>query len=91
MTSREGGYKIQSCPIVAVAFDISAAKNWSYQVGRAYTFIFCLTISKYFLSFGRINNESVIITGKDTSIDVYIPITQWSSYGFNLVLNTLLY
>ena len=39
----------------------------------------------------RIDDKSIVIASKHTTIDIYIPIPQWRTNGFNFILDTLFY
>ena len=50
------------------------AKNRSYKFSRPNTLAFCLAIRQYLITlFGRYDKR-IVIPGKDSTINVYIPI-----------------
>ena len=63
----------QSCPIVAVAFDVFAAQNRSYYSFSALPFVFCLAGSKDLITLLGADNKGIIIASLDTVVDLDIP------------------
>ncbi len=61
----------------------------SYKFSRPNTLAFCLAIRQYLITlFGRYDKR-IVIPGKDSTINVYIPIFEWCTNRFNLTPDTL--
>ena len=63
----------------------------SYKFSRPFTLVFGVAVGKYFITFSGVNDESIIVASKHTTVDVYIPIFEWSTYSFYLTLDALFY
>ena len=60
----------------------------SYKFSRPNTLAFCLAIRQYLITlFGRYDKR-IVIPGKDSTINVYIPIFEWCTNRFNLTPDT---
>ena len=58
----------------------------SYKFSRPNTLAFCLAIRQYLITlFGRYDKR-IVIPGKDSTINVYIPIFEWCTNRFILCL-----
>ena len=89
MPRRKCGYNPQVRPFIFISLDIPATKNRSYKFSRPNTLAFCLAIRQYLITlFGRYDKR-IVIPGKDSTINVYIPIFEWCTNRFNLTPDTL--
>ena len=64
----------QSCPIVAVAFDVFAAQNRSYQIRGALAFLFRLAIGKDLIALCGADNKGFVVSGENAAFDSDIPV-----------------
>ena len=84
MYSEITGNYIEVCPVISVPFDVSASKNWPYNLSG-----FGILGDK-FRPLCFIYDKCFITTGFDTKINLDIPLFQRNADGFNFALDGLL-
>ena len=74
MTCGKRSNQPQLSPIVAVAFDVFAAQNRSYQIRGALAFLFRLAIGEDLIALCGADNKGFVAAGLDAIVDLDIPI-----------------
>ena len=74
MTCGKRSNQPQLSPIVAVAFDVFAAQNRSYQIRGALTLFFRLAIGKDLIALSGADNKGFVVSGENAAFDSDIPV-----------------
>ena len=64
----------QPSPIIAVAFDVFAAQNRSYQIRGALAFLFRLAVGKDLIALCSADNKGFVAAGENAAFDSDIPV-----------------
>jgi len=74
-------------PLVAVAFNISAAENGSYEFGGSFAFRFVTACGEDFVAPNGGNDERFVATRLNTIVDRDVPLAQRCADGFDFALD----
>ena len=74
-------------PLVAVAFNVSAAENGSYEFGGSFAFRFVTASGEDFVAPSGGNDERFVATRLNTIVDRDVPLAQRCADGFDFALD----